>query len=317
MASNAISKVGVPVGTSALLPQLRAEILAVYPFAKRNPDPKILDEDGLIECFADCDAAIVGLEPVSKRVVAVLSGLRVIGKFGVGIETTDFRALPRHGVLFGHQYGGNRLSVAELTIGFAIAALCGVSFGNAAMRAGGGPHANVGSLLTGRVFGTRGCGHAGIGVVRLLQPYYCEVIAHDIADNSAFYRANGVEAVLSWGLLARSEALSLHISLTQKRRNLYDGGVLEVLRRNCVLIHISCSSLESGRLQAVCVDVFAIESAIDDRLLRNPTFLGALQNRRVRDRGAYRDSTQRNCQLNAERGRRSGAVRVDDRAVSR
>ncbi|MBS0248696.1 MAG: phosphoglycerate dehydrogenase [Proteobacteria bacterium] len=283
MANDAISKLGVPVGTFALLPQLRAEILAAYPSAKLNPAPAIFDEEGLIDFLVDCDAAIIGLEPVSERVLAELPQLRVIGKFGVGVETIDFEAMRRHGVRFGYQYGINRLSVAELTIGFAIAALRGLSSVNAAMRAGTRPRANVGRLLTGRVFGIHGCGHIGKEVVRLLKPFNCEIIACDIADNNAFYRDNGVQPVSFETLLERSEVLSLHIPLTRKTRGLYAGPVLDVLRSDCVLINTSrggivdetalCERLESGRMQAACFDVFAIEPATDDRLLHIPSFL--------------------------------------------
>lgn len=283
MTQNSIARLGVPVGTFGLLPQLRAALLGAYPLAKVNSDPKILDEDGLISFLEDCDAAIIGLEPVTERVLAALPNLRVIGKFGVGVETIDFKAMQRHGVRFGYQYGVNRLSVAELTIGFAISALRGVSATNAAMRAGSRPRANLGRLLTGRVFGIHGCGHIGKEVVRLLKPYNCEVIACDIADNSDFYRVHGVQDVSFETLLARSEVLSLHIPLTRSTRLLYNGKTLDGLRPDCVLIN-TCRGgivdeialrerLESGRLSAACFDVFAIEPAADDGLLRLPNFL--------------------------------------------
>lgn len=283
MAKAPISRLGVPVGTLALLPQLRAEVIEAYPTAKLNPDPKILGEDEMIAFLSDCDAAIVGLEPVSERVLASLPNLKVIGKFGVGVETIDFDAMQRHGVRFGYRYGVNRLSVAELTIGFAIAALRGVTSQNAAMRTGMRPRAGVGRLLTGRVFGIHGCGHIGKEVVRLLKPFDCKIIACDIADQSAFYRENGVEPVSFENLLARSEVLSLHLPLTKRTRGLYNARVLDALRHDCVLINTCrggivdeddlADRLESGRLQAACFDVFAIEPATNDRLLRLPSFL--------------------------------------------
>jgi D-3-phosphoglycerate dehydrogenase len=283
MSQQAISRLGVPVGLFTILPQLREELLLTYPDAKLNPDPAILDEDGVIAFLADCDAAIIGLEPITERVLAALPNLRVIGKFGVGVETIDFAAMQKFGVRFGYQYGVNRLSVAELTIGFAIAGLRGIPVVNAAMRAGKRPRANLGRLLTGRVFGIHGCGHIGKEVVRLLKPFGCEIIVCDIANYGKFYAEHGIASVSFETLLERSEVLSLHLPLTGKTRQLYKGEVLDRLRPDCVLINTCRGNvvdevalrerLESGRLQAACFDVFAIEPVVDDRLLQLPNFL--------------------------------------------
>lgn len=278
-----IKQLGVPPGMFSKIPVLRDELLRAYPGARLNPDPKILDESELIDFLRGCDAAIIGLEPVTDRVLTDLPGLRVISKFGVGVETIDFDAVRRHGVRFGYRAGVNKLSVAELTIGFAISALRGIPAVNHAMRTGERPRANVGRLLSGRVFGIHGCGNIGKEVVRLLKPFECRVIACDIRDYGDFYRAHGVTPVSFETLVAEAEVLSLHLPLTGETRNLYGGAVLAALRPDCVLIN-TCRGgivdeaalrdrLATGALQAACFDVFAIEPATDDALLGIPSFL--------------------------------------------
>lgn len=276
-------RVGVAIATIANTPQLRSEIAAAYPDARLNTNPAVFDEDGLIDFLKGCDAAIIGSEPVTERVLAALPGLKVIGKFGVGTETIDFDAMIRHGVRFGYEYGVNRLSVAELTIAFAISALRGIPAVNHAMRAGQRPRANLGRLLSGRVVGLHGCGNIGKEVVRLLKPFGCQILACDLQDYAVFYAQHGVEAVGMDDLLHRSEVLSLHLPLNASTRRLYDASVLARLRSDCVLIN-TCrggvvdevalrTRLEAGQLAAACFDVFAIEPATDDRLLQLPNFL--------------------------------------------
>ena len=107
-------KVGVPIGLMCRNPVLREELLAAWPDARLNEDLGIMSEDEMIAFLGDCEAAIVGREPVTDKVLSALPNLKVIGKFGVGCEDVDFDALRRHGVRFGYLPGVNKLSVAEL-----------------------------------------------------------------------------------------------------------------------------------------------------------------------------------------------------------
>jgi phosphoglycerate dehydrogenase-like enzyme len=279
-------KLGVPVGLFARIPMLRNELLRAHPQAKLHEVNRVFDEDEVIDFLRGCDAAIIGLEPITDRVLGALPELRAIGKFGVGLETIDFEAVRKHGVRFGYTAGVNRLAVAELALCFAIAALRGVAAVNHAMRSLERPRQNLGRQLTGRVVGIHGCGHIGKVLVQLLKPFACTVLACDIRNDAAqrdFYAQHGVSAVSFEELLQRSEVLSIHVPLTEHTRNLYDDRALGALRPDCVLIN-TCRGfivdevalrdrLASGRLLAACFDVFAIEPAIDDALLRLPNFL--------------------------------------------
>lgn len=305
-------RLGVPVGLMALVPLLREALLHAYPQAKLHEVNRVFDEDELIAFLRGCDAAIIGMEPISDRVLSALPEMRAIGKFGVGVEAIDFEALRKHGVRFGYTRGVNKLAVAELALCFAIAALRGVATVNQAMRVGTRPRQNLGRLLTGRVVGIHGCGHIGKVLVQLLKPFGCSVLVCDIRSDTEqidFYQQHGVTAVSFEDLLARSEVLSLHLPLTDLTRNLYNEGTLARLRADCVLIN-TCRGfivdevalrerLASDKLFAACFDAFAIEPAIDDALLRLPNFLStphigasAIETRLAMARAAIRGVTE-------------------------
>jgi D-3-phosphoglycerate dehydrogenase len=263
---------------------MRELILAEYPEAKFNEDIRHrMSEDEIIAFLADCDCAIMGGDVVNDRVLEALPHIRNIGIFGVGLNTVDLRACQRHGVRLGFTPGVNRLAVAELALCFMIAALRWVAPLNLAMRNGERPRTRVGRSLSGRVVGLHGCGHIGKEVVRLLRPFGCTILAHDIRDYPAFYGANDVTPVSLDELLGRSEVLSLHIPRSPATENLYDAETLARLRPDCVLIN-TCRGgivneqallerLESGALVAACLDVFAHEPPENDRLLRHPNLL--------------------------------------------
>ena len=263
-----IRQLGVASNTLCAHPVMRRMVLDAWPGARLWQGERITDEDVLIDHLRGCDAAIVGFEPVTERVLSALPELRVIAKFGAGCETIDFDALQRHDIRFGYTFGVNRLAVAELALSFMISGLRWITPLNQAMRAGARPRNRNGRLLTGRTIGIHGCGHIGKEVVRLLKPFDCIILACDVKDYADFYRANGVTPVSFDALLERAELLTLHLPKTRSTRGLYARDVLERLRPDCVLIN-------------TCRGGIVDEDALADRLEA-----GALQERRAAD-GAH------------------------------
>ncbi|HLQ94509.1 MAG TPA: NAD(P)-dependent oxidoreductase [Xanthobacteraceae bacterium] len=266
-------------------PAMRREVLNIYPNAKFPDKTHRFNEDELIAFLQGCDAAIIGFESVTERVLSALPDLKIISKYGNGCETFDFDAMKRHGVRFGYTWGVNKLAVAELALGFMLMGLRYVMPLNAAMRAGERPGIRNGKFLTGRVVGIHGCGHIGKEVVRLLAPFGCRILACDIKDYADFYKQWNVTPVSFDELAARSEVLTLHLPKTRQTLGLYSRDVLARLQPGCVLVN-TCRGgivdedalferLEAGALMAACFDVFAIEPAQNDRLLRHPLMLAA------------------------------------------
>ena len=280
-----VTKVGVTNSLFARHPVLRQELLDRYPDSTFRDDPQTPTEDEVIALLADRDAAIVGMEPITERVISALPNLKVIGKMGIGCDTLDFDALRKHDILFGYRAGTNRLAVAELTLCYMIAALRWVMPLNVAMRAGERPRMRLGKGLTGRVVGIHGCGNVGKEVVRLLKPFNCEIIVHDIENYADFYRENGVTPVSFDELIERSEVLMLHVPKTAATIDLYDAKVLARLRPDCVLINtcrggivnedVLTERLASNKIAAACFDVFAVEPATVDTLINLPTMLAS------------------------------------------
>ncbi len=278
-------KVAVTNGLFAEHPLLRKELLDRYPDAKFREERKSPTEDEVIALLADCDGAIVGMEPITERVLSALPKLKVIGKMGIGCDTLDFDALRKHGIMFGYTAGTNRLAVAELTLSYMIAGLRWVMPLNMAMRNGERPRMRLGKGLTGRTVGIHGCGNVGKEVVRLLKPFNCEILVHDIVNYADFYRANDITPVSFDELIERSEVLTLHVPKTQETIDLYDAKVLARLRPDCVLIN-TCRGgivneaalyerLSTNQLAAACFDVFAVEPATVDPLLNLATMLAS------------------------------------------
>jgi phosphoglycerate dehydrogenase-like enzyme len=263
-------------------PLLCAELKQKFPDAKFNTDLRSLAGAELIAFLKGYDVAIIGMEAMTAAIIDALPDLKIIAKLGTGVDALDAEAMARHGIRLGWEPGANALSVAELTVAFALIGLRGMGSTNYALRQGQEVRNRMGRLLTGRVVGLLGCGNVGKALVRLLKPFQCTVIACDIVDQTPFFAEHGVEAVAFDELVARSEVLSIHVPLTPLTENLFGASVLDRLRRDCVLINTArgrivdedalYDRLVSGAVFAACADVVRAEPRFDSRLVALPNF---------------------------------------------
>jgi D-3-phosphoglycerate dehydrogenase len=236
----------------------------------------------LVEFLRGHDKAITALERIDDFVLSRLPELKVIGKYGVGLDMIDMTAMRRHGKRLGWTGGVNRRSVSELTVAFAISMLRQVPAANREVL-GGTWRQHTGGLLSGRTFGIVGCGHVGKDLVGLLKPFGCTILANDIRDYAEFYRAHDINAVSLDELLRRSDVVSLHLPLDDTTKNILRVDRLAFMKPSAILINTARGglvdeaalkiALKDKRIAAAAFDVFADEPPQDRELLALPNFL--------------------------------------------
>lgn len=282
MTVNQTSRVAVCSRSFSKHPVLRAELSSRYAHVTFNDAGLELRGDALVQFLRGHDKAITALERVDDAVLAQLPDLKIISKYGVGLDSLDLAALQARGIRLGWTGGVNRRSVAELVIGFAIAMLRHVPAANREVL-GGRWRQHVGGQVSGRTVGLIGCGFVGKDVVRLLQPFGCRVLVYDIREYRSFYERYGVTPVSLEQLLAESDIVSLHVPLDDSTRLMLDDARLGRMQPSAVLINTArgqlvdevalAQRLSDGRLAAAAFDVFAVEPPTDTHLLQLPNFL--------------------------------------------
>ena len=95
---------------------LRNELQAKYRSVKFNDDGIRFTTESLVEYLKGCEKAIVALDPINNEVLKHLPDLKVISKYGVGLNNIDFDSLRENDVLLGWRGGVNKRAVAELTM---------------------------------------------------------------------------------------------------------------------------------------------------------------------------------------------------------
>ena len=265
-------------------PILRAELLERFPRSRFNDvGPTVLSGDALVEFLRGHSRAITGLDVLDAAAFAALPELRVVSKYGVGLDMIDLDAARRHGVSVRWAPGVNRQAVAELTICFMIALCRSVVPLARDLSAGAWRHVG-GRQISSSTVGVVGCGHVGQQVARLCRAFGARVVANDIRDYDDFYRESGVVPLTLDALLQRADIVTLHVPLDPSTRGMIDAKALASMKPDAFLINTARGgivdeealkrALVEGRLGGAAFDVFAIEPPADPELLQLPTFIG-------------------------------------------
>ena len=258
---------------------LRSELLAIFPRAKFNENGEAFAEEELVNFLNGAEGAIVGIEPITGRVLSGCPGLQIVAKFGVGLDNVDQAACKEQGIRIGWTGGVNRRCVSELTLGFMLAAGHNMFKTAGEMRTGTWEK-DGGHLLSGRTVGIIGVGHVGKDLIRLLQPFDCRILANDIVDQSNYYRDAGVEDVTKEQIFSEADYVTVHTPLTEDTRNMIDAAALSSMKPTAHLINAARGgiideealkqALVEGQIASASLDVFVEEPCTDLELLGLP-----------------------------------------------
>ncbi|MBX7148120.1 phosphoglycerate dehydrogenase [bacterium] len=262
-------------------PVLRAELLAHYPEAKFNDAGLSLNGDSLVEFLKGYEKAITALETIDESVLSRLPELKVISKYGVGLDMIDMKAMKAHGKSLGWIGGVNKRSVSELVIAFAIMMLRHLPLAHQEVL-NGTWRQHIGGQLTGKKVGIIGCGHIGKDLVYLLKPFNCEILVYDIRDYADFYKEHGIKKVDLKFLLSSADIVTLHVPLDETTRGMLDKQHLSLMKPEAILINAARGGLvdevflkemlTKKKMAAAAFDVFHIEPPQDQELLKLPNF---------------------------------------------
>ena len=271
-----MSSVAVASRSFSRHPELRALVLERYSDAKFNDEGLSLHGNSLIEFLSGYEKAITALEVIDDSILSQLPSLKVIGKFGVGLDMIDLHALKKYGIKLGWTGGVNKRSVSELVISFAVALIHRAVFANSEVR-NGKWYQVKGRQLSDCTFGIIGCGHIGKDLIKLLKPFNCKILAHDILNFKEFYEKNKVKSVGIEELIKKSDVVTLHLPLNESTKNFMNEERLQMLKSNAILINLARGGLIDEdvlkkmvlekRIAGAALDVFEVEPPIDKELL--------------------------------------------------
>jgi len=261
---------------------LRKELLEKYDNVYFNDNGISFNGETLVDFLQDATHSIIALEKINDTILRKLPKLKVISKYGVGLDMIDMQSLQNHNVRLGWTGGVNRRSVSELVISCAIALLRHVPVSNKEVLSGTWRQ-HIGGHLSGRTVGIIGCGHVGKDLVKLLQPFNCPILVNDIKKDIEFYKKYKIKTVNKEELLIGSDIVTIHTPLDDSTKNMLTAERLALLKADAILLNIARGGLIdevalkkmliNGKLGGAALDVFAIEPPEDKELLNLPNVI--------------------------------------------
>jgi D-3-phosphoglycerate dehydrogenase len=239
-------------------------------------------EEERIARVRDADYLLCTFTPVSGRVIAAGEKLKLIQKYGIGVDKIDLETAATRGVPVCIAAGVNAVAVAETAITLMLAIYKRLCVAHNSVRAGRWLKSE---LRTGcfelwqKTVGLIGGGAIGRAVAkRLSHGFECTVLYYDVCRlPPETEKIHGMAYTTLEGLLRQSDIVSLHVPLLPETRGLINATTLALMKPTAVLINTSrggivdepalIEALASGKIAAAGLDVFAKEPPDPDNPL--------------------------------------------------
>ena len=229
---------------------------------------------------AECDI-ICCVSHITDSMMANAPKLRLIQKWGIGVDKIDLAAAERHGIYVAITAGVNATVVGEHAIMLILAGLRRLPVANRQMRDGGWSAATLRPYtrqLRGKTVGILGLGNIGRAVAKQLQGFDVRILYNDIKGEFAIAKDLHAEFVSYQELLEQSDVLTVHIPGSKANRCFVDAAALARMKPGAVLVNTArgevidepalTEALRSGHLLAAGCDTFDGEPLAADSPLR-------------------------------------------------
>ncbi len=246
---------------------LKQELDKSFSEVKYNSEGLSLAGQELIDFVGDSDGWIVGLEQVDASVLKSCTSVKVVSKYGVGLDNINLEDCKQVGVKIGWKGGVNKLSVAEMALGFMIG-LSRNLYSSTFQHKSGLWNKDGGAQLTGKKVGIIGYGHIGQEVSRMLVPFKCSILANDIIniDHLCNHRVRFAE---KQEIFETCDVITIHTPLTDKTLGIINEKVLKIMKPNAIFINTARGplvvqndlkvALKNSQIHGAAIDVYEEE----------------------------------------------------------
>jgi phosphoglycerate dehydrogenase-like enzyme len=230
-------------------PGVHHELLAKAGFEitrERGPLP----EARMLELAGQFDAYLCGDDAITRAVILKsLPRLKVISKYGIGLDKIDVQAATDLKVPVLFTPGVNHVTVAEHTFALLLATVRHLVVEANHVTQGRWTRI-TGTELFGKTMGIAGLGRIGKEVATRAKAFGMDVLGFDSYWDAEFAQRHGVARVEAFDeLMRRSDIISLHTNLTPQTRHLVNAGNVRLLRPGAVILN--CARGELVELEAL------------------------------------------------------------------
>lgn len=266
-----------------------------------------LSEEELLEVIGDIDGIICGDDRITKKVLDAAHRLKVISKWGTGIDSIDSEEAIRRGIPVYRTPNAFSEPVADTVLGYMLTFARRLPWMDRDIRQGKWKKPRLVSLQE-CVLGVVGVGDCGKAVVRRAISFGMHVLGNDIKElSNGFLVETGLEVVTLDDLLSKADFVSLNPDLNPTSYHLMGKKQFDTMKPTAYLINTSrgpvvdevalVGALQEGRIAGAALDVFEEEPLPTDSPLRtmdNCLMAPHNANSSVKARERVHDNTVRN-----------------------
>lgn len=238
----------------------------------------IMPKEEILKHAPNLYGAIVGTEEWSEDILEACPNLKIVARFGAGVDNIDLDAAKRLGIKVINARGANSDSVAEATIMLVLSCLRNLLLLDRTTREGGWIR-KPGNIIRGKTYGLVGFGAIAQYVAKLLESFEVEKIyAYDIVQNHDAAAKYNVTFTDMNTLIKESDIISLHVPSTSETEKLFSKNEFELMKNTAILVNVArgnvvdevalYEALKMKKIAAAGLDVFAVEPTSAD----NPLF---------------------------------------------
>ena len=228
-----------------------------------------LEEHELLPIVSDVDGIICGDDRITARVIEAAPRLKVISKWGTGIDSIDVEAAARRDIKVCNTTDAFSEPVADTVLAYILLFARQVARMNADLRANRWQKPQLFSLRE-KTLGVVGVGNCGKAVVRRAVAFGMRVLGNDIVQISPeFLHSAGIEMVSFPALLEQADFVTVHTTLNPTSFHLFNDGAFQQFKPGAYLINTSrgavveeaalVRALETGTIAGAALDVFEVE----------------------------------------------------------
>ncbi|MGQ9473652.1 MAG: hydroxyacid dehydrogenase [Candidatus Caldatribacteriaceae bacterium] len=244
------------------------------------------DEAEIIQAIQNKQVFVVRSKPkVTANIIQNAPYLKVVARPGVGTDNIDKKACEAKGIQVINSPEASVSSVAELTVGLAIALLRHVYPSCHFLKEGQWTkNRYTGKTVEGKIWGIIGFGSIGRRVAEIAKVLRAEVIAYDpYVKDEEFVNKGAKRALRLDELLEKSDIVSLHVVLNKDTEGLISQEAIRKMKKGAYLINTSrgkvvnqealLQALEEGHLAGVALDVYDTEPPVDVSCFQNENLI--------------------------------------------
>ncbi|MBX2512534.1 phosphoglycerate dehydrogenase [Campylobacter jejuni] len=215
---------------------LREKLNSYFKCVQFNDSLKRLSQDELKSFLKYADGAIVGLDEINEDILKEVKNLKVISKYGVGLNNIDFNSAEKYQVKVVYSQGVNKRSVSELVLGN-ILSLMRNSYITSNKLKKQEWDKNGGMQLSGKKIGIIGVGNIGKDLINLLKPFNCTIYVNDIIQQDEYYTKNSLIKTTKEEIYQKCDVVTVHTPSTNLTKNIINKDVFTMMKKEAYFIN--------------------------------------------------------------------------------